>query len=72
MGTCGHEKERFSEKSWISILGVCCFFVSPSLRDSAQMYFSFAHNAGNFLLGLHRNQNEKQEEIMGLPRLGAL
>lgn len=65
-------KEKKEKKSWISILGICCFFVSPPLRDSAQMYSSFAHNTGNFLLDLHRNQNEKWEEIMGLPRTGAL
>lgn len=36
------------------------------------MYFFFVHNTGNVLLGLHRNQNQKQEEIMGLERLEAI
>lgn len=71
----GTKKPQLSERAGFLFLGFVaflCLLHSEIVLRCTWMYVFFVHNTGNFLLGLHRNQNQKQEKIRGLARLGAI
>lgn len=71
-GTRGCRKKQFSRRAGFLFWGFVAFFCLLRSDIVLRCISSLFHNSGNFLLGLHRNQSQKKEEIMGLVKLGAI